>query len=263
MAVPEEKTVRIESGATYSVPAPYQSHASFMSALRAGERGALQLFFDWYSPLLRDQARKVGVPEGERAELVTTVLDDVAMHLLQCDEPPRELARYLVGALRNRARSRHRDGHRRAATEERAYTDSVGGRERVVAESHSEYGIRTSRPIDDDEHAGLRAAVAKIAARSAQALTEGELTLLIGVSNHVPMRELAKQAGIPYGTARVRLHRLRERFRKLAIQHVASLEPEEQREMLRFFRRAGVQLETSEAAGSGRHRHDAVTFVEE
>ena len=263
MAVAEENIASAESGAGYRVPAPYRTHASFVNALRAAERGALQLFFDWYSPLLRDQARKIGVPEGERAELVTTVLDDVAMYLLECEEPPRELARYLVGALRNRARSRHRDSQRHTITEERAYADMGDGRERVVAESHSEYGLRTTRPMHDQDGAALRAGVARLAARSAQLLTEGELTLLIGVSNHVPMRELAAQAGIAYGAARVRLHRLRERFRKIAIQHVATLEPEEQREMLRFFRRAGVDVQAQEAPAGGRHRHDAVTFGEE
>ena len=78
MAVPEENVAHAESNAAYRVPPPYRSHASFMTALRAGERGALQLLFDWYAPLLRDQARKLGVPESERAELATTVLDDVA-----------------------------------------------------------------------------------------------------------------------------------------------------------------------------------------
>jgi hypothetical protein len=75
---------------------------------------------------------------------------------------------------------------------------------------------------------------------------------MIGVSRHVPLRDLAAQAGVTYGAARVRVHRLRERFRKLVLQHVASLEAEERREVERFLRRAGLSLEQRAERAGGR-----------
>jgi hypothetical protein len=102
----------------------------------------------------------------------------------------------------------------------------------------------------------LHAAVAKLAEWSALALREDELALMIGVSRHIPLRELAAQAGVTYGAARVRVHRLRERFRKLVLQHVASLEADERHEVERFLRRAGLCLETRAERAGG--RDDAV-----
>jgi hypothetical protein len=66
---------------------------------------------------------------------------------------------------------------------------------------------------------------------------------MVGISRHIPLRDIAVQSGISYGAARVRVHRLRERFVKLARQHVVTLEPDERVELQRFFRRAGVLLD--------------------
>ena len=48
---------------------------------------------------------------------------------------------------------------------------------------------------------------------------------------------------------RERLHRLRERFRKLAIEYMEALKSDERREIERFFRRAQVRL--TETGGGG------------
>jgi hypothetical protein len=88
----------------------------------------------------------------------------------------------------------------------------------------------------------LRSAIAKLAKRSANALTEDEMKMMVGVGRHVPLRDMADQLGITYGAARVRLHRLRERFGKLATEYTANLKPNEKREIERFFRRAQVRL---------------------
>ena len=58
--------------------------------------------FVLYAPLLRDEAKKMSVPIGERNQLVDTVLDDVVLHLAEVTLPPRQLTTYVVGALRNR-----------------------------------------------------------------------------------------------------------------------------------------------------------------
>lgn len=265
MAGDQDNTAHQDAGGSLPLaPAPYSSQASFVAAIRRGETTALRQLFLFYAPLLRDQARRMSVPPEDRDELVTTLLDDVVLRLQEDELPPRELGRYLVAALRNRARNAHRDRKRREASSDRAYTEHGAARERIVAECHSQYGLRQAETADPDDVLPLRSAIEKLATRSAQALSDMERELMVGVSRHVPLRELALHAGISYGAIRVRLHRLRERMLKLVRQHVATLEGAERQELERFFRRAGVSLETEEAAAPrGRSRHARATNAEE
>jgi len=196
--------------------------------------------FVLYAPLLRDQARKMSVPLGERDQLVDTVLDDIALHLFEVPFPPRELTTYIVSAFRNRVRSAHRDWQRSHATHDaREYGDSS---ESIVAECHSEFGMRASCSRDSEEESPLRSAIKKLADKSASELSNEELVLMVGVARHIPVRELAEQLGLTHGAARVKIHRLRARFVRLAIQYVATLEATERREIERFLRRAEVPL---------------------
>lgn len=239
-------------GRTPLVPPPYATPATFVAALKAGEPSALRALFLFYAPLLRDQARRLGVEPHERADLVTTLLGDFVLHVQDAAVPPRDVGRYLVAAVRNRARNHHRARTRTRLLAERAATTVPGTEQRVVAECHSEYDLRRSSSASAEETTPLDTAVTKLAKWSAQALREDDQSLMAGVSHHVPMRELAAQLGISYAAARVRVHRLRERFRKLVLQHVTSLDAEEQREVERFLRRAGHCLEPRAERAGGR-----------
>jgi hypothetical protein len=255
----DERTAAIERSATGAgrmLPAPWRSPASFIAAIRRGDTGALRALFLFYAPLLRDQARQLGAPVDERAALVTTVLDDFVLHAQDAGVVPHDVARYLVAAVRNRVRNHHRGITRARALDERAYATLDEAGQRIVAECHSEYGLWCARAPDADPAPGIGAAIARLARWSALTLTAEELALMVGVSRHVPLRDLATQAGITYGAARVRVHRLRERFRKLVLQHVEKLDAEERREVERFLRRAGIGLATR-AEGAGGH-DDAV-----
>jgi DNA-directed RNA polymerase specialized sigma24 family protein len=214
--------------------------ARLLAAIHRGEEAAIKELFLLYAPLLREQARRMGIDAGERGEIVTTVLDDVVVHLIENALTPRHLARYLIAALRNGIRSHNRELGRRRSTYEYAY-ERVG-RELIVAECHSEYALRASAPNDAGNSIALRSAIAKLASKSASELTADEMTMMVRVGHHVPLRDVADQLGIGYGAARVRLHRLRDRFRKLAAGYVATLKPEEKREIERFFRRADLHL---------------------
>lgn len=247
MAGSNERAVRL-SASVPQVPQPYRSMASFIAAIRTGEHAALRGLYLHYAPLLRDQARKLGVDPDERDALVTTVLNDFVLHLCDSELVPRELARYLVGALRNRVRTVHRDTSRRRDVDARAYVEHGAAAQRIVAECHSEYGLRAALGPQAPSAAPVRSAIARLAAASALALRDDEMAMMVGLSRYVPLRELAAEAGITYGNARVRLHRLRERFRKLALQHMASLEPDERLELERFFRRAGISLAATPTA---------------
>ena len=220
----------------------YPTSARLLAAIHRRDEAAIRELFLLYAPLLRDQARRMSIGPGERDEFVTTVLDDVVLHLMEHQIAPRHLTRYLVASLRNRARNRHRDSHRREATREHAYSDHARARERIVAECHSEYGLRASSQAESDVALPVRASIAKLAERAIRELTQGETVMVICLGRHMPLREIAEQLGISYPTARVRLHRLRERFRKLTLEHMRSLKTDEREELERFFRRADVSL---------------------
>ena len=225
------------------VPAPHRTQASFLAAIRAGEPTALRQLFLFYSPLLRDQARQLGVARNERDAMVTTVLDDVVMFLQESTLLPRDIGRYLVGALRNRARNAYRDAARQQERQEQAYALPGPTGERIVAECHSEYSVRHAFACADDDVPRVATVIAALAATAARALTDSENRLLVGLGRNVPLRDLADQAGISYGAARVRLHRVRARFPAVARAFRRTLSAEDQRELDRFFRRAGVTLE--------------------
>jgi len=226
----------------------YPTSARLLAAIHRGDEAAVGEFFLLFAPLLRDQAHRMSIGPDEREEIVMTVLDDVVLHLMEQHIVPRHLTRYVVASLRNRARNWHRDSARRLAIRERAYSRPTVSEERIVAECHSEYGVRASRQLEPDVAAPIPSAIARLAERSARELTRDELVMLICVERHLPLREIAEQLGITYAAVRVRLHRLRERFRKLAIEHVRALKSDERQELERFFRRAEVTLDGQRAA---------------
>jgi DNA-directed RNA polymerase specialized sigma24 family protein len=249
-----ENALRRELDATRLDSSRYPTEQRLIAAIRRGEEAAMRELFVLYAPLLRDEAKKMGVRSDERDQIVDTFLDDIVMGLVELEVLPRKLPTYLVRSLRNRLRTRHRDGSRRSAIDESTYGEYGDSIERVVAECHSEYGMRTAQSLDADTGTSMRSAIKKLADRSASELSQEELILMVGIGLHIPLRHLAEQLGVTYGAARVRLSRLRERFVRLAIQYVNNLEPAERREIERFFRRADVRLERGSSAspeGSG------------
>src|SRR2546423_15654117 len=72
-----------------------------------------------------------------------------------------------------------------------------------------------------------------------------KMKMMVGRGRSLPLREIAEHLQIAYGAARVRVHRLRERFRGIASEYVATLQPEERNEIKRFFRRAEFELTQS------------------
>ena len=219
----------------------YPTSVRLVAAIHRGDERAIREFFLLYAPLLRDQARRMSIGPDERDGFVTTLLDDVVLHLMERQIAPRNLSSYLIASLRNRGRNWHRDTHRRLVAREFAYGAPDTSGQRIVAECHSAYGIRASSREEAAE-ISTRAVIARLAARVSRELTREELMMMIRVGRHAPLREIADQLGITYGTARVRLHRLRERFRKVAIEHLHSLKSDERAELERFFRRAEVSL---------------------
>jgi DNA-directed RNA polymerase specialized sigma24 family protein len=220
---------------TPSASPRYRTQAEFAAAVCRGESRALRELFLVYVPLLRDQARRLGIPPASREELVTTVLDDVVMHFQNVPSPPRVLGKYVVAALRNRVRNVKREDSRRLRR-----IEAVG--EQSLEAFQSSYALRAANPEADCDEQLLRSAVAKLATHSVKELSEGELHLCVGMARQIPIRELAEQLGIAYGTARVRVSRLRDRLEKIIRQHTATLVDDERREVDRFIRRSGIDV---------------------
>ncbi|HJP86145.1 MAG TPA: hypothetical protein VJ852_09160 [Gemmatimonadaceae bacterium] len=220
----------------------YPTSAKLLAAIHDGEEPAIREFFLLYAPLLRDQARRMGVDGDERDDMVTTLLDDVVLHLMEHRLAPRDLARYVVAAFRNRARRRHRDEGLRVAKQGAAYSEIGSARKQIVSECTSEYTLLSSAA---DESARVRPVIAALAQCVCAELDADEMKMMIGIGRHMPLREIADQLRISYGAARVRVHRLRERFRRIVVQYFATLKPEDKNEIARFFRRAELDLSSA------------------
>lgn len=183
--------------------------------------------FDRHTPLLLSLARHLGIASEERREVVTTLLDDVVMSMIERPIVLNDMTAYLTTALRNRVRNTHRDRTRSDATKERAYTRLVAD-ERVVAEALSQFGLSAAYPLDPVERES-RPEIARLSAWLETQLSRMEMALLAG-EPVAPSRN----------AARVRLSRLRARIRPMIPAYVATLNGCERMEVRRFLRRAGV-----------------------
>ena len=226
----------------------FPTSANLLAGIHDGDESAIRELFLRYAPLLRDQARRLGIDGDERDDMVTTLLDDVVLHLMEHRLAPRDLARYLVAAFRNRARRGHRDSTRRDTNTGTASSEIGSAQQRIVAECISEYTLASS--IASEPATASGAVIVGLARCVAAELTADEMKMMVGIGRHLPLREIADQLQITYGAARVRVHRLRERFRRVASDYVATLKPEERKEITRFFRRAEFELTPSTSNNS-------------
>lgn len=189
---------------------------------------ALRDLFDRHTPRLMVRATYLGIPAGERREVVTSLLDDVALSLIEREIVPPDMNAYLNVALRNRARNDRRNRAARHATRERGYVH-LASDERVIAEAFSQFGLSVAYPVDDPSERVSRPEISRLATWLAANLSEADVALLDG------------EAVAPSpGAARVRLHRLRARARAMLARYVATLNGHEHIEVERFLRRAQI-----------------------
>lgn len=211
---------------------------NFVVAIRRADESALREFFIYFQPVLLEHARRLGIPPGNANEIVMTFLDDKVTELVKMDIEPASLAGYVVRSFRNRVFNIRRDEQTRDGIHDNAMTYVGSAAQRIVAECHSEYGIRSAIP--DDGAPFLRPALVKLSEYSAAQLTNDEVGLLMAMGDRVPMREIAEWLGINYANCRVKAHRLRGRIAKLALQYIQQLEPAEREEVQRFLKRAAT-----------------------
>jgi RNA polymerase sigma factor (sigma-70 family) len=216
-----------------------------VAAMHRGESASFVQFVERFHPTLLDYARRAGVSAAERDELVSELLDDVAIQLMTRSAPlPQNPRMYLLGALRHRLlnRKRSRERRQRAVSEaaRAAYGDAPTNA-RESAAGCSEDLLRTSRGPEWDS-TPLPRAIERLAERLSEALRPDERVLLVAVAENIPQREIAEWLGVSYAVARKRLERLRARLTDVAMHYANALEPDDARELQRFFHRCRARI---------------------
>lgn len=214
-------------------------------AMRRGESAAFERFVEQFHRILLDYARRAGVPAAERDELVGELLDDVAIQLMTRGAPPPQNPRmYLLSALRHRLLNRKRGRERRHRVVSEAAHAAFGDSATASGESAagcSEELLRASRG-PDWESTPLPRAIERLSGRLSEALRPDERQLLVAVAENIPQREIAEWLGVSYAVARKRLERLRARLTDVAMQYANTLEPDDARELQRFFHRCRARI---------------------
>ena len=214
-------------------------------AMRRGEAVAFEQYVERFHRILLDYARRAGVPPAERDELVSELLDDVAIQLITRSGPlPQNPRMYLLSALRHKLLNRKRGSERRRRVVSEAARASYADRDPVAGESAagcSEEMLRASHG-PEWEGAPLPRVLERLAGRLSEALRDDERQLLVAVAENIPQREIADWLGVSYVVARKRLERLRARLTEVAMQYANTLEPDDARELQRFFHRCRARI---------------------
>jgi RNA polymerase sigma factor (sigma-70 family) len=227
-------------------------------AMRRGEAVAFERFVERFHRILLDYARRAGVAPSNRDELVSELLDDVAIRIMTHSAPlPQNPRIYLLRALRNKLLNDKRGRERRHRVVAEAARVQYGDREVAgggeTAAGCSEEMVRASRG-PEWEGAPLPRVLERLSDRLSGELRPEERQLLVAVAENIPQREIADWLGVSYAVARKRLERLRARLTEVAMHYTNSLEPDDARELQRFFHRcrARIGARSSEPAESSR-----------
>jgi len=120
-----------------------------VAAMRRGDSASFTRFVERFHHILLDYARRAGVSASERDELVSELLDDVAIQLMTRTAPlPQHPRMYLLSALRHRMLNRKRSRERRQRVVSEAARAAYGDAPADARESAvgcSEDLLRTSR----------------------------------------------------------------------------------------------------------------------
>ena len=236
-------------GDARAVPDGIGPDRELVAAMQRGDVGSFARFIERYHRLLLDYARRAGVPITDRDELVGELLDDVALQLMTRGATlPENPRRYLLSALRHRLLNSKRARGRRDRVVREAVRDAYGDfdplRDAHVAAGCSEASVTASRG-PAWERTPLPPVLEQLAAKLDESLRPDERQLLVAVAENIPQREIAEWLGVSYVVARKRLERLRARLTEVAMRYTNSLEPDDARELQRFFRRCRARIGAS------------------
>ena len=220
-------------------------------AMRRGEAAAFEQYIERFHRILLDYARRAGVPVSERDELVNELLDDVAIQLMTRSAPlPQNPRMYLLSALRHKLLNRKRGSERRRrVVSEAARAAYTGGAHAGESAAGCSEEMRRASHGPEWEGAPLPRVLERLAGRLSEALSDDERQLLVAVAENIPQREIAEWLGVSYAVARKRLERLRARLTEVAMHYANTLEPDDARELQRFFHRCRARIGARTIAG--------------
>lgn len=213
--------------------------AALARAVSAGVPDALEEFVFRFRRLLFDETASAGIEPSECDDCISEVLAKIATLLVAGRiQTPRAPARYVVQSFWNRWWTITREGERRRIAYDDALVPAPGDGEWVIAGACSEYSLRASRGADaGDDECSIAPVLERLVSAFEEGVSDEEHMILAALGRHVPQREIAEQLGVSYRAATSRIWRLRERLREAAIRYGESLDLEERREMMHFFRR--------------------------
>lgn len=214
-------------------------------ALRRQEPAALRDFYSHFRPLLMHHARLLGVERSVREEIAMTFIGDLLIELPTRTAFPTNLSAYVLTAFRYRVGQLYRSETLQKSAMAEQEADSVMGENPVEAESCSAFSRRAA--------AGEVVAEADAAPAEQPALREFwrcvrkrlsvEDRILLGLlRDETPSSEIADTFGIPAGTVRVRIHRLRNRIRAAAAATLDQLSLPDRQHVGAILRRSGLLL---------------------
>ena len=213
------------------------SDAELLARMRREDETACREFFLRFRLVLAREARRLGVQPALREEMVDDCLGDAALELMEADATlPLSLEAHLLGALRHRVWNARRARRRRERREDLAVDDAPGTGERVVPATCSQDALDACAGKGADRPA-VAPTIERLAAVLDTKLTEEERTLVRWLGEWVPQTTIATWLGVSFGAARVRVHRLRQRLRIVALKYAAGLNATERRELDRFLER--------------------------
>lgn len=244
-----ERVDRAEEGWPVTKRGSTMADAEVLDAMRRGESGAYTQFVERHHRFLLDYARRAGLAPHERDEFVSELLDDVALHIMTRTAPlPDDPRLYLLSAFRhkllNSKRARGRRGRVVSEAVRDAYADLDFAYGADAAAGCSEGSLRASRG-PEWEKATMPPVLELLAARLSEGLSNDERQLLVGVAENIPQREIAAWLGVSYTVVRKRLERLRARLTEVAMRYTNTLQPDDARELQRFFRRCRTRIGAS------------------
>lgn len=237
---------RLKVGTTQNT----ESDVDVVLFMRTGAPVAFEEFVERFHPVLLDYARRAGMDQPERDELVSDVLTDVALKLLAPGvQVPRNPRMYLIAAFRNRLlngeRGRMRRENELSAVLRDAALDSEYADDRDVVAGCSEQAVRESRG-PGWEYASPSTVIERLAEHLIEALSTDERRLLVAVAENIPQRQVAQWLGVSHATARKKLERVRGRMMGVAMRYTKALPPDDAHEVHRFFRRCRARIGASD-----------------
>lgn len=230
-----------------------------LASLRRGDSPAFEAYVERFHRLLLDYARRSGVSSADEDELVEQLLNDVALQIMMPGaQVPASPRMYLLRALRNRllntkrARGRRERVVREASEEISAH---CGDSDVERAAGCSEGMVREARGIGW-ERTPLATVLERLAAKLGERLSDDERAMLDAVAENVPQRRIANWLGVSHDVARKRLERLRARLIEVSTRFANDLEPDDARELQRFFRRCRARIGANMINGPPRGLED-------